>query len=52
MTKRAVTGLIAMAVAIAFAVAVTASSLGAGAETHVMPDGQTMPGGSMTAPSR
>ena len=49
MTKRVLTKLIATAVAVAFVVAVIAGSLSASSETHVMPDGQTMTGGSMPA---
>lgn len=49
MTKRTLTILIATVAAVGFVVAVIAGSLGPSSEMHVMPNGQTMTGGSMTA---
>lgn len=41
--------LVAAALVAAFVVAVVVGSLSAGSEVHVMPNGQTMTGGSMTS---
>lgn len=49
-TKHAVTMLIATAIAVAFIAAVIVGSLGASSQSHMMPGGQTMTGGSMTPP--
>ncbi len=49
-TKHAITMLIATAIAVAFIAAVIVGSLGASSESHMMPGGQTMTGGSMTPP--
>lgn len=49
-TKRAITMLIAATIAVAFIAAVIVGSLGAGSESHMMPGGKTMTGGSMTRP--